>query len=522
MLMKKVIVTGYTCLSLLLSGLEAQAQPYDLQVDEFIPVVQQRKAIEGLSARSMVYCDGENVSMVVKVIDPVVRVHQENRFTDHINIWLALPESVYPQNFEYQFHPNYIATLGKNRDDFGETRYFSAYADYSPQLNREFFIEKSDYPPIEKLKVDSLSVPPEYQLGEMQLPYGLVGFSLYPDNRPAVWINKEQMAPLEEMLELKIASLADSIKYVAQYTDHEPGYILDVQFSPATLGFVQLPEMKKLRILIEIVDVPRTGGEAKPVLSSSPYRRPYTPYTFNEVEFHRPLQTNQTDIPNELFYMTGFRPTFIFGEYDFVSTSVDVDALVYRPKFSSQYLTEIKFYRQLLDYQSDIFEGFVVETLKVQQDYVNKSPTQKEFTFVNNHVLVSNNAPYVISTPEALSEGLFLFPDNTLGMIQKNSYSVDPYLWNDCNECVEENVAVIRMTEYGEQKIMEFRQYKGDITYFQLGEYYLENFYVSSIDWIRKGEVMVINLNHISSKQSQRLKITWADDGSKLKIKQVD
>ncbi len=500
-------------------GNVADAQWRDLYIEDFFPVNRNRGEGEELRAEAIVFGDGQNISLHVEVSDPDVRLASSNISSDQVRVWLALSSEAFPEGFDYNLHAHYITARQTFSPMTERLRFFGVEEGHPPNVDMDQVLEESDYPSNLKLYADSNALPPKVELEENIVPFGMVGYAFFPDNRKPEWVNSQHMDLLEKSLDLKLARLEDSIKYVAEEKDGGGGYTLDISFSPASLGFVQLPEMRKIRVLIEVLKGSGGGRSTKVLLSSSADRQPDKPHTFNEVVFHTPLKTNFTAIPDELFYLTDFFPVFLFSEADWTPTSVDVGALEILPRQTSRFLTEIKFYKQMLDYDRRIFQGIPVETLRVQFNPVNQIPREKEFTLINNRLYTVEHSPYIISDPEAIMTGLFAYPDGGVGMILRNSVPVDPYGWDNCQTCVEERISVHRISAEGQGPLFEVRQGEGENAYCRIGEYYFPNFFLAEIDWIEEGRIMILNLNHRYLKTKRRIKVSWNDVGSDLEIK---
>ncbi|MCI4671712.1 MAG: hypothetical protein MRZ79_26460 [Bacteroidia bacterium] len=471
-----------------------------------------------ISAESYVHCDGKNISVHVRVDDPELNLNKLSSKSDQIRVWLALENSAYPQRFGYDLHSDYIAYLAPASTTENTLRFFSTDEAVNPDSRIDEIFQDSDYP---KNSKSSLNVPPILDLTEANVPFGMVGFAFFPDNRPAEWINEENMIVLEDALGLQLAQLNDSIKYVAEI-DKNKGYSLDISFPPSSLGFVQLPEMNRIRMLVEVWNGSDEEAGASLRLSSSEERIAGRPSTFNSLDLKKPLQTNFSGIPKEIFYKINFFPTYIYTESEWTPASVDVDALVFLPKQTSENLTEVKFYKQMLDYDRSIYNGYAVETLRVQHDYVNQVSKEKAYTLVNNQLITSEKAPYLISDPQNIRTGFFVFPDGDLGLIVKNSFPVDPFGWENCETCVEERINILKISPFGQQTLLKIEQGEGKNSYCRVGDLEFDEFYLAAIDWIKEGRVMVLGLNHQYLKEKRRVKVSWKDDGSDVKLKIID
>jgi len=512
-----------TCM--LIGALPLSPKAQDLIIEDFFPTGENTTDIQ---AQARLYCDGDAISINVYVQDDDIQLQSSNDLSDHIRIWLALPEEAYPERFDYQLHPQYITSRPSDYSLSQKARYFSTNAsDLTMEKgeNMENFFEKSDYPQISRgddppeSEGNNLPARPELEPGIV--PFGLVGYSFFSDNRPPVWINAADMQQLENTFELQLANLVDSIKYYAETTESNDGYTLDISFPAAALGFVQLPHMKHIRLLIEVWNA-EADQPANIILSSSENRQDQTPYTFNEVYFQEPLRTNFCDIPDQVFYQTSYYPICLLTENNWVSTAMDVDALVFAPKITSKSLTEIKFYKQNLEYLQQDFGETAVETLRVQMDYVNQFPRQKEYTLIKGETFMNEKTSYPLPDQNDLPSGLFAFPDGHIGLIQRSSIPVDPFGWTNCQTCLEDNITIHRVDPFGQHEMLRMRQGDGQHAYCKVGDLKFDDYQISSLDWISDGKILVIGLKHRYQKLGKRIKVSWEDDGSNMEVVEVD
>ncbi|MEO0899766.1 MAG: hypothetical protein AAFY71_25365 [Bacteroidota bacterium] len=506
---------------LLIGSLPLTPKAQDLVIEDFFPTEDSRHK-NAISAQARLYCDGETISLNVFVRDTDLQLSDINRQSDQVRIWLALPKEAYPEKFDYQLHPNYIMAPGYSKAD--KTRIFSTSSSDLPDtepLNLEDLFEASDYPMNFRGETDTSGLPPRPQLSEHYLPYGLVGYSFFPDNREIEWVNEGDMEALENIFDLRFAYLPDSIQYVAEPSERGDGYILDISFPPAALGFVQLPKMNHIQLLIEILDAEK-GKEAEVVLTSSENRIEEIPSTFNSVHFQEPLRTNFSSIPDQVFYQTSFYPTCVMADSNWVSTSLDVDALVFQPRKTSESLTELKFYRQNLEYLEQQYLNTAVETLRVQLDFVNQFPRQKEYTLVNGQTLSNEKTAYPLPDRNDLPSGLFAFPDGGIGIIQRNSIPVDPFGWSNCQTCLEEKVSIHRIDPSGQYELLRIFQGEGEFAYCKVEDLKFEEFFLDTMDWIIEGKILVLGLKHRYKKLRKRVKVSWNDDGLNMKVVEVD
>jgi hypothetical protein len=522
----KYVLTYALLLPLILLG-----QQPDLEIENLFTLAESRPVVPPrISASAKLYSYGETLSLVVAVKDDRIKVVKGRAdLTDHIELWLALPASSYPPNFEYVHHPDYIAyqpPLTRDDTDRTDPRFFSIYSEYAPQIDKQTFINGFDYPQDAEYADDSLFVPEQNYLSKEEVHFGIVHFGLFPDGRRPVHYNRAQMEPLARSMGVQIGDFTEGISYVAEPTENEDGYIITARISPKALGFVQLPKLEQIRFMVDIADTGLRGHKANIVLSSSPRRRPGKPKptSFNKVVFKEALQTNSTEIPDYLFRQASFNPIFLYGAEGWVPTSVDVDALVYQENRTSSALTEVKFQKQSFEYESEEFKNIPIETLKIDYNYVNKVPIQQELISVKDQLIKAERVRSV--RPDSIvkspfDDHLFQFPDKTLGMIIRESTALNPYGWGECGDCVVENIRIFRITEEKVQEILNIQQGDGPDAYCQIGPHSFSGSYVSRLDWIKPGKILVVRISHHTEKDKERVKVSWEKDGSDVKIEWI-
>ncbi|MDX1909678.1 MAG: hypothetical protein SF053_21750 [Bacteroidia bacterium] len=478
----------------------------------------------GVSASMELYSNGQSLSMVVWVKDADIRQHSQTAYADHVEVWFALPPSAYPEDFEYALHPSYMyaASTTRSAAPASPPRTFSAYSEYTPRVSSRSFLQDFDYPSTDKITRDSLQVPSPSQLRKEDIHFGIVQFALFPDGRKAVQLNRRNHESLERTMSLSMGNPVDGIRYDAVYMEDGSGYIINAEFSLKALGFIQLPELRQLRLMVDIANSLSAGEKAEVLLSSSPYREAGSPATFNAVTLRRPLYTNVTDIPTHIFTQTHYYPILMTGAGadDWFVAGVDVDALVYKPQYASQKLTEVKFFRQYHTYEAGNWQGMPYEILQVTQDYVNEPPRRKEFIILQNQVLTAEQVVSDAFPPEKTS--VFRMPDGAGGLILWNSAQVDPYGWGPCGTCVSLTTSFVKVSPRGRQDILFIQQTDGPEAYCQVREMVFEDYYLSRVDWIRDGQVVVLLLQHRYLDKIKRVKASWAKDGTGVQVILVD
>jgi hypothetical protein len=471
-----------------------------------------------VSANLKVFCDGAFIFLYIHVRDPQVHPDQQAAYADHVELSLALPDEAFPADFEYDLHPRYVQAPPQytSRSQPSPPRFFSVYSEYAHELDLRRFTEDFDYP-----QQPTGQLPSPYDLQVEEVHFGLMRFALFPDGRPAQLLNRDELRPVEQVLRASLGDVAAGIRY--QVTHHADGsYEVNARLSPQALGFVPLPELGKLNLMVDVMDVPVPGQRALPTLSSARYRQPGRPATFNQVRFQKPLHTNFTTIPDALFQAADYHPICFFSRQDWISTGVDVDALVYREHQASQALTEVKFTREPFHYDFLNVAGTPVESLTIDFDYVNQIPSTREYKLLHDYLIPSEQVRSKLANSHPIENEVFRFPDGELGVIMVDNSTFDPYGWGDCGTCIEERITIHRVTDRQRRVLLEINQWDGPDAYCQVGPHYLEDYYVDRTDWIQPGRILVLRLNHRYTKRKKRVKITWNQQGEAVQTTLID
>lgn len=504
-------------------------QKPDFEIEDFF-VVQNPRSIPSqadneLSASAWLYSDGSYLSLVIEVRDPVVKIRRDASYTDHIDVWFALPQSAYPNDFEYNLHPNYIYSEGAY-DPVArkvEPRFFSLLSEYGSDIAPLPYISEYDYPSNRRIAKDSLWVPDPKRLKTDVIHYGIVQYSFFPDGRPAELKNYRELGLVEDALGVTIGDIENGITYSADFMDQDEGYIINAQFSPQALGFISLPYMDRVRMMVDLKDTGNGNNRAHTVRSSTDRGEPGKPSTFNLVNLNEPLYTNVTQIPNEMFEYANHYPIFLYGDTGWIPTYVDIDALAFQENRASNMLTEVKFCRQPFHFYEFTYGDVPVESLKIDLDYVNEIPREREYLMVDDFLITTDRTRFINAdsiTP--ITDQFFFFPDGEMGLISKENSTIDPYGWGLNGTCVEESISIHRINDWGKEDIVYIQQGNGPNGYCEIGEHAFSNFYISQIDWVKEGQIMVLRLNHQTMPDNKRVKISWEDDGSNVEIVIVD
>lgn len=501
----------------------------DFQMDSLQPIKGKSliSSPTDIQARVQAFCNGEHLSFVIEVTDDHVGKNGNGLETDHIALHLALPSQAYPPGFEYDLHPHYILARAANTrgSEFPSSakRFFSTYSEYYSPIEVDNFLQEHDYPDSKTIRDEGLNLPFPSQLKATRIDYGIVHYALYPDGRPAVLVNKNHFALLEEELKIQIGKIEKGLLYSVDITDD--GYIINVQLSPQALGFVEVPEVAELNFVIDVIDADfryKRGITVLSTMEEGNYGSPKNDY--NVLQLTSPLQTNLSPAPNRVYTKTDYRPTYTYTSKGWLPTAVEVDALHFKEFKSSESLTEVRFVHRPIYYHHYLDREHLlsVEQMAIDFEYVNARGEELEFTIINDQVFGVKRVTQSLARLDTVDNRMtFLFPDGQPGLILSENSTFHPYGWGECGHCVDERLHIYKIEKNGSKKVLSIEQGEGNPGFCVIGNESFDGYYVSKLNWVKKGQMMVLQLNHREENLRKRLRVSWDDTGEDLELEEL-
>lgn len=501
----------------------AMGQHSDLRMDSLDRLPAGRSPAHApVEAKLEVFSYSNHISVVIQVSDPFIKTVRDRRYSDQVHLWLALPPSAYPPDFEYSLHPNYLVEERDRRNlrrAAPQKRYFSSYAEEREAVDLKSFRELYQDSLVRATPPDSLYTPSYSKLRSQGIHFGLVQLALFPDNRPVEILNTDGLQAAEDACQLRLGDLRQGISYWADSLEGG-GYQITAEIRPEALGFVQMPYQDRIRLLAEVWDARPGFGKAKPILSNSALGEPGLPATFPEIFLTQSLYTNITDIPDPLLEDADFFPIFVNEQTDWVPVQIDIDGLKIKSLHLSNSLTELRFARQALQYETQELPPYDIETLKIGQAYVNQVAQQRDIIRVNDQWL-ETSLLQADSLPLTRQHEWFLFPDGALGLIVKGESARQPYGWGDCATCAEELLNIYRVEHNRIDHLLRIRQSHGQETFLQVKDLLYEDYFVRQYDWVSSGNIFVLRLESLEGVQDKRIKVAWQADSRSFAVVEV-
>lgn len=470
-------------------------------------------------ARTRLFCDGTHINLLIEVKDEEIVTTPEREGSDRLEVWLALPREAYPSDFEYQFHPTYISRVhpGVGRGSGGALRVFSLYSEYGNRVDLNTFRDQYDYPADEEIFRRQLDLPVRRELGQVAMPFGMVHFALYPDNREAEWIGEGEHALWENLVGARLGPVSSGIIYTVD--KERDGYIINAQISPEALGFVSVPRLEGLRIRIDWYNRKERDHWLPGGLTTAASPE-VAPGAFSPVRMLSPLRTNFTGIPDDLFGLLDWHPLGIFTQNGWITAAMRVEGLLFDQGWVSRYLTQIDLFPMPFSFQQD----FAEEGNHKLSWTLNKAPgaLRQESLVLPEGIFQTIQFAQVPSYGIQARNQVFRFPDGETGLILIEQDWVDPKGLNGCAGCTQETLSIFRLEDGIEKELVKAFQGGGEEYYCEIGPLNFPGYFISSLDWIRPGRVLLLRLDHPESPEKKRVKISWDKNGERLKVVEIN
>ena len=496
----------------------AQAPQPDAYIPAFVPGSRDRASgiTPPVQARAWVYSDGKSLTVAVEVKDDEIRSFRSPAQSDRVEIWLGLDESAFPSPFPHSTHPHYIGALDQGpawRDQEGAVAEFRSFAPSQAVYgDSKDWARQQGFPDEAAVRRDSLVVPPASRLRTQQIPFGMVRYAFFPDERPAQLMHKDDYRYLEAAFQRSQGDWASGVKYDVDTLDHPRGYLLSAHFPVEALGFARIPRVDGLKVMIAVANATNPGDPARLSLFSQPDNENPVLARMMRVKFARPLRLNPSNVPDEVFERIGWFPTVYRSSDGWIAVQAEAGSLVWRRDWVSQQWQEVGFSPVTIQYTDFRPQGYPVQRLTAGYARMNMPSEEKDFILLDQRVeqvtRVQAGLPDMGRVP---SFDLFRFPDGAVGMFVRENFSYNPFGWGECGNCLQEKMRILRLSPQGLSTVLEWDQSEGPDPHFRIGDTKYSGFYLGQIDEVRGREIMVLLLDHRWLRQVERVKLTWSD-----------
>lgn len=471
----------------------------------------------GMQARAWLYSDGQALTLVVEVEDDQVTLTQQPAYCDHVQVWLGLDETAFPERFPHHLHPQYLGALQVRsirgaREPRGEWRVIGPTAQPLGTASPRSWVDQVGYPGADDIRADSLQVPAPEALRPLRVPFGMVQYALFPNGDPAQLMYRDQYGSLEAALDAKASSWASSIITTGEELEHRQGYMITAHIPAEALGFARLPRLDVMRVLIGVANVPAPGEPARMALSSHPDHPSRRLQAMPRVRLQRPIRVNPTNIDDQVFERLGWYPPLFFSEFGWLPVQVDADGLVWREGQISSQWQEMAFSRLELSYLDYRNQGYPIQRLLVRGNRVSALDLEYEALLLPDQVLRFTRARELLPSQGHIEDFRpFRFQDGATGIIIRDNAPLDPYGWGDCGICLQEHMHVYRLTPAGLKQVLSWEQSEGPQPYLRISDRQFDGYFLDRLDWISDRELLVLHIDHRNQRLTERIKAAWDD-----------
>lgn len=369
-----------------------------------------------LSAKCKIFSDSNQVILEIEVLDETLVLKPDSIHSDHVEIWISpmTEESYKTRQFEMD---------GYVLEYYGDLNWQDAQKELLQKYN-EFIKTGESEKETENDTLRLKDIHPHYNF------WGMVHYGFYPDNRNPVLFDAKRYA------ENKPFNALQNINYKANFTDS--GYRIRVVFPPAALGFLKAPEIRSLKILVDVIDVDEFRQES--LISNSKTRKWGDISSFPIVYFKKPIQFNPTKIPDKSLQIfmenLDLQPLFLQDENgNWISQIWKNDLFLLDYRYYIDDFLENNNCDFPIEYQKKKIGEFEIDQFSFYNDNLHAYDYVEQFIIVEDQVIKSSNAAdlsdYEIEFP-FYQDSLFLFPDSTLGIQTYSSHYGSSYGWGAC------------------------------------------------------------------------------------------
>ncbi|MEM7655499.1 MAG: hypothetical protein AAF399_05165 [Bacteroidota bacterium] len=474
----------------------------------FSPEVVKDTFIAETDGLIQLYTNGTELSFFIQVNDSLIQAE------DHLIIWLGLPQTAFPSDFPYASHPTYFAPPRQHlRGERGLfTRLFSAV----DGLDQFFDTYRNEQP-------DSADLTPwqPSNLMTMEVPFGLVGYQIFADGRPAQLVNAAEIEELSDLWKVERLPWERLVRYTAEEQEWGKGMVFNVSIPTEALGFVCVPDHREVNTAVDWVKATHATGQWELVGTTAP-RETFPGIqgrNLTQVSLSTPLFTDLPGIPAPIWYEGGYFPICFRSESGWVGVEGAMDALFFRPGWPSTDLVELSFAPVNLAVEQEIWKDRELTRLHVQLPSVWRFPWEDWWFQLGDQHLTLHRIP---ETPLLFGDSWFELPDGTPASLLSQHQRAFPYPWHASgNEWADEAI-LYRWKADGPERMVEIRQNRWPVINCEVGPLQFENYQITSYDLLPGGRRMVIWLeNWEEEKLRKRIKISWDDAGKGVVVEEI-
>lgn len=490
-----------------------------------------------ISASAQLKAHNNQIIIEVKVVDDFVISGSDQVHSDHVEIWLSLPEVEHTAYATYYGEPNYGQGTAVDSTERVVQLFPANCAWDKGNCNWNNFVELYKNTGNRNRMYDYQPHPEE--LNRSVVFWGMTHYGLYPDGRPTVQFDQKNYHLIEKKIGAKLGNMALGVQYETNYTVE--GYTITATIDLTALGFVQLPKTEQIRALISVIDVDEEKQET--VLASNANYQWGVPTTFSLIDLQQPLTSNFSTISTATWAKINDSDTedierykYIFTEHGWTPFAIDLNRVVFGYKdwndiYELGILPLLMGHERLYTKCGTPYEKLTIEAARLYEWY----PTRVYFVLYDQIVpsisTVSGlNFPETKATWTHLVNEPFCFENGALGLLTYHTQQRHPIGWGECGRCVDDTYTMLQISAEQKQPLFHIFQDNGSYIHVAFtqtncsGMPYakpqpkqsrpFQDYVINRMEWKKKGEDLDIELVATASGKQTReylLRYSWND-----------
>ena len=498
-----------------------QAQDPDFRMDEMHAFLPAASNSESKWASTQIYCDGEFINLVVEVKDEYLFSDPSLERSDHLEVWFALPEEDYPEEFNYFEHPNFIFDQWSwNQGVLNNYPlfFYSLNPDVPTKLDLENFQQLwSGTNRLTTSRGNELRSRERFSLGAAH--FGIVKIGFFPDERKPVILNAFEHKAVERALNIRLGALTESIIHTVD--KHQDGYVVNAQIPIKSLGFVKLPEMESLQFRLDVYNRDKEMSVSRIAYSTSE-NLSERPHYFQKVKLSSPLNTNFTEIPSDILQRLNFYPLGMYTSKGWIPVQLYADRTTDLNGNINPFITANWLHILPIDYlkSEDLKSPYAY--IRIQLPAFNNLMRLWEIWELGGQIIQTEKVLEDEEVKEEPFNKVFQFENGDQGILLYGKKQIDPMGWNDCLNCFEESLRIVKIFDNKRKVIFTLYHGEGEENYLQINGMSYSDFHLQDWYWDEENKMLILRLiNKDPEAASKRLKVSWNDNGEKLKVIEI-
>lgn len=371
-------------------------------------------------ANTQISIDSNKIIINVNVIDDNLILEEDPTNSDHVEIWIAIPEAIV-DNISYIMISDSSLWLVNGGSDIEEFKYEIENPLISTTLPED--VRYDQLVSLDELgireKVDFQLT--DHRIGEAEKVYVLYGqthYGVMPNSAKLHQYDREYLYQIVRSLECNPNDITKEC--VVSSTVNKSGYSITIKISPRALNFFSKGSLNELRILVDVVDIDK-NEKGKTLLSISNNRQWGKAETFISLQVNKQFGDSSliSSFPPENIEDIGI-PVFYNSSSGWIPISKKIEEYIYPHRISPMLfpnLSSVKFFRSIFSHKSDSLGEYRFSVYSLpyensavgQRDLILFENGQKVFVeqFVKSFLLPSKKPAFLTSNYEFTMGGCF-------------------------------------------------------------------------------------------------------------------